>query len=178
METNIHPLQNYNGCINTISAGKFSIFEPKIEQIEIKDIARGLSNNSHFGGHCPKFFSIAQHSILVFQLYINDQGIDYDTEIGLLALLHDAPEAYIGDMIKPLKIHFPAFKEIENKIMSVIAEKFHLDLSKMDLIKKYDLKAQQIEYDNFYKGGEYLIYLSPEAAYEEFLLYFEELINS
>lgn len=92
--------------------------------------------------------------------------------------IHDAPESYIGDMIKPIKIHFPLFSEIEDRIMNVICEKYEIDFSLMTRIKKYDLEAQSLEYDAFYKKVGTFFYMQPDMAYTVFIQEFEDLINS
>jgi hypothetical protein len=170
----LHPFQNLDGHFNTISGIKFSIFDPKPEQIYIQDIAHGLSYNSHFGGQTPEFFSITQHCLLVVSLLPKDA----DIELKLMALMHDAAEAYIGDMIKPLKVHFPKFKEIEDRIMEAIAAKFGLNLDYMKDVKEYDIKAQEIEYRAFYEKSIDMDYLCPDAALHTFIRKFAILINS
>lgn len=167
----VHPLRNLDGCINTVSGKKFNLIEPKPEMVEIIDIAKGLAFKPHFGGMTPHFFSIAMHSILVKELMIDDGY--YSERIILAALLHDASEAYTGDMIKPLKVHLPMFCEIEDRIQSAIFEKFNLDIELMKKVKPYDLKAQEIEFDEFYKGGcNGLKYVSP---FEGFMIFKEEV---
>jgi hypothetical protein len=155
-------LFNYDGCMNTFSGKKFDLFKPDPDMVDILDIAKGLSYNSHFGGHCPLFFSIAQHCLMVVHLLPKNSG----RELKLMALLHDAAEAYIGDMIKPLKLHFPLFKEIEDRIMEAVCVRYGLDYKlMMPQVKKYDLKAQEIEFNVFYRNTGRLIYLSPEESF-------------
>jgi 5'-deoxynucleotidase YfbR-like HD superfamily hydrolase len=98
-------------------------------------------------------------------------------ELALMALMHDAAEAYIGDMIKPIKIHFPKFSEIEDNIMRAIALKFDLKLEYMEVIKEYDNKAQQIEYDTFYAKTNHLNYLTPEQSNSCFIDKFYDLLT-
>lgn len=168
-------LFNYDGCINTYSGLKFSFSEPKIEQINIFDISRGLAYRGHFGGQTKQFFSIAQHSLLVIDLmpyrFINKP------EMGLAALLHDASEAYTGDMVKPLKLMLPEFKKIEEKITKVIFEKFKIDIHLLKIVKEYDKKAQEIEYNTFFKNKNHLNYLKPEEAQVAFMQRYWHYIN-
>ena len=161
-----------NGCINVYSGIEFDFQNPTTGMIDINDIARGLAYKPHFGGHSPKFFSIAQHSILVVNM-LPYNWIENESDMVLAALLHDAAEAYIGDMIKPIKELLPVFQEIENKIIKVIFKKFDLDIDCLPVIKEYDIKAQEFEFKAFYKGARYVGYLTPDEALSEFLDYFK-----
>jgi len=88
----------------------------------------------------------------------------------MLALLHDASEAYIGDMIKPLKVHIPTFVLVEDRIMRAICKRFGIDYKRIKELKPWDIEAQQIEYDNFYNGVRSINYLSPYEAAKQFKL--------
>lgn len=168
-------LNNLNGCINTYSGKTFDLMNPKAEMIDIKDIAQGLAFKAHFGGQSKYYFSIAQHCLLVCDLMA---GLKIHKSFMLLALLHDASEAYIGDMIKPLKIHLPVFCDVENNIMKAVCEKYNLEIKRLKEIKPFDTQAQQMEYDNFYKGAKTIQeYLSPEEAVKEFKLRFIEYLE-
>lgn len=165
-------LNNMEGYINTRSGIKFNLFDPKPEQIHIEDISHGLAYKGHFAGQTPYFFSIAQHCLLTYFLLPKS----VPKELKLAALLHDASEAYIGDMIKPLKIHVPEFQKIENKIQSVIFKAFNLDLKLMKDIKHYDTRAQEIEFDFFYNKIGNINCLGPESVNAEFLKKVESLL--
>ena len=163
------PLRQLDGCINTISGKKFNLLEPTVEMVDLIDIAKGLAYKPHFGGMSPRFFSVAEHSLLVRYLLIKNT-VHVSPGIELAALLHDAAEAYIGDMLKPLKVHMPFYCEVEDRILKVIFERFGLKVYLLKLLKKYDLKAQEIEYNCFFKGSEYpLQYENPEDAYQLYL---------
>lgn len=81
----------------------------------IEDIARSLSNKCRFGGHC-KFYSVAQHSILVSKLVTPD--------LAMQALLHDAAEAYICDVPRPWKKLLPLIIQTEEMYLKAIMKKF------------------------------------------------------
>ena len=100
----------------TYTGLKFYIIDPRPEDIDIRDIAHGLSLICRFNGQCKKFYSVAQHS-----LYVTDQ---VPNELKLQALMHDASEAYIADIISPAKKYLTGYAEIENKIMATIGNKF------------------------------------------------------
>ena len=121
-----------------LASGKpFFPLDPRPDEIDIEDIAIALSRICRFGGHTKSFYSVAEHSILV-SLLVPD-------EHRLTALLHDATEAYIGDMIRPLKSQIPQFSEIENNIWSAIAERFSLPVEMPSCVKDADVLALAIE---------------------------------
>lgn len=105
--------------IETHSGLKVFVNDPKPEQFDIKDIGYALSNTCRFGGHCAGFLSVAEHSVLVAQRLPQDYK--------LAGLLHDASEAYLGDMPSPIKQFLPDFKKFEDLFTRVINEKFGLD---------------------------------------------------
>lgn len=90
--------------------------DPRVEDINIVDIAHALSNLCRFGGHCNTFYSVAEHSILV--------SLCVPPEHALQALLHDATEAYCVDVPRPLKRQLTNYAEIEHRNWLCIAEKF------------------------------------------------------
>jgi hypothetical protein len=99
-------------------------FDPDPDQLDIGDIARALANQCRFGGHCRVFYSVAQHSVIVSELVEERGG---DAEEVFAALMHDAGEAYLGDMPHPLKHRSPlgaAFKEAEDHLEQAIGERF------------------------------------------------------
>ena len=165
----------YDGCINTFTGLNFSFLEPKVEQINIFDISRGLSFRGHFGGQTEQFFSIAQHSLLVCDLM--PSRFRNNPRMGLAALLHDASEAYTGDMVKPLKNILPEFKVIEDKITEVIFEKFEIGIEFLKTVKPYDIQAQDIEYNTFFKKTNNLHYLHPNEANYAFMERYWHYVN-
>ncbi len=92
--------------------------DPRAEDIAIEDIAAALSKLCRFGGHSVKFYSVAEH--LVHCASKAPAGF------GLAALMHDASEAYLSDVIRPIKAHLTNYKTIEAELERVIAEKFGL----------------------------------------------------
>lgn len=102
--------------LTTYFGNKVNLLDPDPETIDIKDIAWALSNLCRFVGHIKEFYSVAQHSLLVSEMS------DYSLE----GLLHDATEAYLGDISSPLKIALPDYKKIEANFHRVISEKFDL----------------------------------------------------
>jgi 5'-deoxynucleotidase YfbR-like HD superfamily hydrolase len=103
---------------------------PRVEDIWIDDIAHSLANLCRFGGHCRQFYSVAQHSVLVSRLV--------PLHLAFVGLMHDATEAYVGDMVRPLKYSLPQFLEIEDAIWRLIARRFDLPLHLPAEVKEAD----------------------------------------
>lgn len=112
-----------NSIITTHTGGRFDILDPKVEDINIEDIAHALSMQCRFNGHCSQFYSVAQHSVRVASLLYDAGHGDRTT---LRGLIHDATEAYLGDVITPLKDQLPQYREIEERVNSVIEFRFNL----------------------------------------------------
>ena len=112
--------------LQTVSGRFVNPFDPDPEQLDPGDIARALANICRFGGHCRPFYSVAQHSVIVSELVEQRGG---DVEDVFAALMHDAAEAYLGDMPHPIKHRSPlgaAFKEAEDHLESVLRERFSI----------------------------------------------------
>jgi uncharacterized protein len=110
--------------LQTVSGRWVNPFEPDPDQLDIDDIARALGNLCRFGGHSRVFYSVAQHSVIVSELVEQRGG---DVEDVFAALMHDASEAYLGDMPHPIKHRSPlgaAFKDAEHHLEAVIRERF------------------------------------------------------
>ena len=103
--------------IETSTGKRFWPLDPQPEDICIDDIVHGLSQICRYNGQCRFFFSVAQHSMNC-AVYTKRLGLSARWQ--LLCLLHDAAEAYISDVAKPLKPFIPQFKEIEQNIQAAI----------------------------------------------------------
>src|ERR687891_584660 len=112
--------------LQTVSGRWVNPFDPDPEQLDPGDIARALANQCRFGGHCRVFYSVAQHSVIVSR-FVEDHG--GDTEDAFAALMHDAAEAYLGDMPHPLKHRSAlgaAFKAAEVHLEDAIRDRFRI----------------------------------------------------
>lgn len=117
--------------ITTFTGRRFYVLDPRPQDVAIEDIAHALSLQCRFTGHVRQFYSVAEHCVRVS---------DACLEHALWALLHDASEAYIGDMSAPLK-HTPEmsrYRTTEKRIRSVIAECFGLVLPEPPEVKIAD----------------------------------------
>jgi hypothetical protein len=104
----------------TYTGKPFYLYQPDVFMIDIRDIAHALSMLCRFTGHTRRFYSVAQHCVHASALVPHPHEKD--------ALLHDAAEAYINDLSRPLKHHpnMSAYLELEARIERVITECFML----------------------------------------------------
>ena len=111
-----------HGWIRTFTGRKVYLTDPKMGDIDIRDIAHALANQCRFAGHTRKFYSIAEHSVHCSWFFASGED-------ALWGLLHDASEAYLGDVSKPLKRLLPEYRAIEDQWMAVIRDTFSLSFS-------------------------------------------------
>ena len=93
--------------------------------IHLFDIAHALSNLCRFNGHVKRFYSVGEHSLYVSTL-LDTPKYSNSRELQRWGLMHDAAEAYLGDMVRPIKQKMPEFKAIEDRLLRRIAERFDL----------------------------------------------------
>jgi 5'-deoxynucleotidase YfbR-like HD superfamily hydrolase len=124
--------------MQTVGGRKFVPDAPDPASIDIEDIAHALSLVCRFGGHTRELYSVAQHSVLVCDA-VSDLGGTLE-EIRY-ALLHDASEAYIGDVVWPLKQseRMRGYKVIEDRVMKAILERFGIVGDEPPIVKRADL---------------------------------------
>ncbi|WP_236217071.1 phosphohydrolase [Pseudomonas rhodesiae] len=123
--------------ILTQSCQQFDLLRPTAAMIKPVDIAHALSRLCRFNGHTRAHYSVAQHSLIVASLV--------PTEHQLVALLHDAPEAYIGDMTRPLKTVMPEYQYVENQIWLAVCERFDIQIDLPACVKEADMVALATE---------------------------------
>lgn len=181
----LHPVHDYkSGYFNTASGRLVSLHDPHPDAICIEDIAHALSHICRWGGHTPEHYSVAQHSIYVMVLARkNDEPVD----VLLAALMHDAAEAYIHDIIKPLKHQLGlAYQEIEERFETVIFSKYGISPAHIRRVKKYDLYALEQEHKQFFTAdgadhwndwGPQQISM-PEVSRRAFIMSFRQLIQN
>lgn len=169
--------------IGTYTNKKFYFLDPEPDQICIEDIAQALSMNCRFSGHVSQFYSVAEHSCIIADLVSNKGGGSQEI---LSALLHDASEAYICDIPRPIKPYLDNYFDMELKIEKVIQQKYNIT-PKTKLIEYYDYhicgeEARQLflhepewvqEFDRL--PCVTIKAWSPEKAKSEFLWRFKEL---
>lgn len=116
--------------MQTATGKQFWPLDPRADEVDIIDIAHGLSNICRYGGHCTRFYSVAEHSIYVSQAL--------PPALRMCGLLHDASEAYLGDVIRPLKRFIPGYHEFEAAVMTAVCERFGLSYPMPPQVKEID----------------------------------------
>ena len=107
--------------ITTVTGIHFYPLNPNPQDIDIEDIAHALSLICRANGHFRHFYSVAQHCIACAEEAI-ERG--YSPEVILGCLLHDASEAYLCDVTRPVKKHIPQYLQAEEKLQEVIWKRF------------------------------------------------------
>ena len=110
-----------------------NLVDPDPDTILIADIAHNLSRLCRFNGATNRFYSVAEHSLYVSHLVSSPHAF--------AALLHDAAEAYLGDVVTPLKQLLPEFIEIETRMEYTIACKFNIPVAMHPIVKEADRRA-------------------------------------
>jgi len=107
--------------IVTFLGEEFTPLDPDIKQIHIEDIAHSLSLMCRANGHIDHFFSVAQHSINCAN---EAKARGFSARVQLACLIHDASEAYISDVTRPVKYYLTEYKAIEKCLQDVIYTRF------------------------------------------------------
>lgn len=171
-------------AIGTVSGGLFHLLNPQLDEIKIGDVAHATSNICRFVGHTLYFYSVAQHCVHVSNLV--------PPEYALAGLLHDAPEAYVGDTSRPLKFLMDdlapgVLDGVEDKILLLMSKKYKFKYPLPPVIKEMDQVALSTEKRDVMAGsGTFwqslpdpdptpIIPLSPSEAKAAFLVRFIEL---
>lgn len=167
--------------IQVNSGDRFHYLEPGKSIISIRDIATSLSKECRFTGHCFGHYSVAQHSVLVSHLV--------PKKFAMYGLLHDASEAYTGDINKPLKeLLGEVFKRIERRVQAEIYRRFGLDPNEPEAVHHADMvmlmteKRDLMPDDELAWGHEQykplrdrIVGMEREEAYEYFMTRYRNL---
>lgn len=126
--------------IPTFTGRAFDIVAPASRDISIRDIAHSLSLQCRFGGHCQRFYSLAEHCLFLSRLV--------DPPLALCALLHEAAHAYVQEVIVPLRPLLAGYRELVDGIWAVVAKRFRLPAVIPAPVRLADqrLMATEIEY--------------------------------
>ncbi len=172
--------------ITTSTNKHLDYLHPDPKDICIEDIATGLSNIPRWGGQINRFYSVAEHCLIMYWAYCGTVDTP-DIETCRAILLHDATEAYMGDIPRPLKAQLPEYKRIEKRLDIMIKLTFGLadDLEVKEIVHTFDERALKSEAiarggdinwlsDDKYANVEVIPFLtmhyySPEEAKQMFL---------
>lgn len=169
--------------LSTSTGKKFFPYDPHPDQIDIRDIAHGLSQLCRFAGQAPYFYSVAEHSILVASALPD--------RLKLHGLLHDASEAYLADLPRPLKVGLSDYKQVEESVEEVIANKFELMFPNPSQVKAADRELLRAEVYAFFgteryqedfgepfvpNGRVFFFGLDPKTAEKKFLELYNQLL--
>lgn len=160
--------------IQTASGLIVDLVDPDPKTLVIEDIAHALSNICRYTGHTGEFYSVAQHSVLA-SLHISD------AKFALAALMHDASEAYLGDVSRPLKrIVGKAYADLEDRLSRILAQKFRYDYPYPEAVEQVDHDLLETEFATVMGGKQFthklgalldipIGYLTPKEAEAAFL---------
>ena len=129
-----------------LSGRRLDLLDPSPLDVEIEDIAHGLARVARWNGQTrgAHSFSVAQHSLLV-EAIAGHLNPDWPPQWRLMALLHDAPEYVIGDMISPFKVVMgDAYKSVETRLLSAIHLRFGLPPNTPALLKRKTKDSDKI----------------------------------
>ena len=177
-------MKRIGGWMQTYTGRQFWPIDPRADEICIADIAHALANQCRFAGHCLSFYSVAQHSLIVSCIC--------DPEDALWGLLHDAAEAYLVDLPRPIKRFSDLgarYREVESALMAIVCKRFGLPVHEPESIKKADNVAVVTEMRDLMSRppalwaearnsdplAAIILPLSPKDAEMEFLRRFAEL---
>lgn len=155
--------------ICTYTGTSINISDIQPEDIHLIDIAHSLSMQCRFGGHCSTFYSVAQHSMWVAE--------HCPEELKLDGLLHDASEAYLVDIPKPVKRQLPDYQKLEDSVMKAIADRFNIQYPFHPDVKRVDGEALQYEWDK-YMVEDTLDFENPFEVRAKFVTLFHKLSNA
>lgn len=131
------------GYIETFTGRKFHPDDP---EFAIVDIAHSTGNLCRFNGHCHRFYSVAEHSVLTAHLVYGHLG--GTREDAFEALMHDAVEAYVSDIPTPYKQYCPGAVKLESDLEEKLRAYYQVPTEKSDICKKADMLALFIEADS------------------------------
>lgn len=158
--------------IQTYTGRRFWPMDPRPDEIALEDIAHSLSMQCRYAGHCVRFYSVAEHSVHIAR-HVSEANKRW-------ALVHDAPEAFLVDVPRPVKPYLTGYYEHEARIMVAICQRFNLPLAMPNEVHAADhgiiadersnLSECEAEWTTNHKPiGAELAYWPPELAEYEFL---------
>lgn len=123
--------------ILTYTGRQFWPLDPRPDEVCIEDIAHALSMLCRFGGHCSIFYSVAEHSVNTSRIV--------SQEFAMAALLHDAAEAYVVDIPRPLKRYLSNYSTVEQVVWMSITKRFGIPNELPEEVKQADIAMLKAE---------------------------------
>lgn len=174
--------------ILTYTGVRMSPFQPQKKDFRISDIAHSLSLLTRANGHFDIFFSVAQHCL---NCSYEGEARGYSKRIQLGLLLHDATEAYISDVTRPVKAGFPDYNQMEERLNTVIFEAFGLykfENEEKKMVQEIDDDMLAYEFANLHIAGSLghnyklrtkpqLVFRAMDEVEREYIDRFQYLIN-
>jgi len=128
--------------ISTFSGREFYPLSPRVEDIDPVDIAHALAQKCRYTGHTLRFYSVAEHCVHVSDFLV---GAGHGEALAFWGLLHDAAEAYLPDVAAPIKHLLTGFRDIEGRVLRVIADRFGLPWPEPAFVKEIDAEMVPLE---------------------------------
>lgn len=158
--------------ITTYTKVHFTPLTPHAEDLRIEDIAHALSLMTRANGHFPEFYSVGQHCIACCR---EAMARGYDRRLSLACLLHDAGEAYLADVTRPVKAHMEFYQKTEKRLLDVIYEHYlGSGLTENEAAAVADVDDTMLYHEFFHYMGERLfrpestLHSKPEFGFRPF----------
>lgn len=129
------PLDRYGDWILTFTGKRFFPLDPRPEDVDFRDICHALSLETRYGGHCAYHYSVAQHTVLLHDCIVANGG--FRKGVARYCLIHDASEAYLKDIPRPLKASLPDYIEVERQLCNMLESMF--------MVKLYDFEKSDFK---------------------------------
>lgn len=160
--------------IQTYTGKTFHPMDPRSQDVDIRDIAHALSMQCRYAGHCRRFYSVAEHSVLIARWLVGK-----NKPAAIYGLLHDASEAYLCDVPRPVKPFLTGYQAAESKVQAAVWARFGLYAAVPAIAKEADDRILADELVNMTRMswharhadplGVPMMYWSPAEAEREFL---------
>lgn len=124
--------------LSTATGHLIDLLSMTADDVKLMDIAHSLSQQCRFAGHTKQFYSVAQHSVRV--------ALALPRNLQLVGLLHDATEAYVVDLPRPIKQMLPDYRLLEDRVWAVISMKYGLPPELPAEVKRADERALAAEF--------------------------------
>lgn len=130
--------------------GQMDPLDPQPQDLHLADIAHSLAHQCRYNGHCVRFYSVAEHCVHLVAAMRRD---GFPTPVLRWALMHDAPEAWLGDVPRPLKPRLVGYAEIERRGELAVAARFGLTEEIPEDVMRYDARILADEMGQNMRSG-------------------------